>query len=91
MRFNSDRKRVLLQVWPWGIQVEAFQGEKLIQALQRGGIYFKNPCEGKGSCEKCRVEVEDTDQEGHYQVLACKASVDRDLLVKVPSRMVMED
>lgn len=54
-------------------------GENLLQVLRREGLAPDAPCGGRGTCGKCRVWVDGTEQ------LACKTSVDRDMAVTLPA------
>jgi len=80
-----------IKVLPWGLEVECPTGETLMKTLNRAGIYFKNSCERSGSCGRCKVKVSSVDGEDHKELLACKIRLDKDALVEVPPKNVMED
>ena len=55
-------------------------GTKLMDALQKAGIYLDAPCGGNGKCGKCKVIA------NRKEVLACETAVDRDMEVLIPER-----
>ena len=65
-------------VLPQGKRFPAAEGENLLEALRREGIFVDAPCGGNGQCGKCRVMIDGR------EVPACKIPVDRDLTVTVP-------
>ena len=62
--------------------IPATQGESILSALQRAGLNAPDaPCGGNGTCKKCLVHVD-----GLGEVLSCKTSVDRNLVVTIPQQ-----
>lgn len=55
-------------------------GVRLMDALREAGVYPDAPCGGNGTCGKCTVTVNGA------EVLACRATVDRDMEVSVPEK-----
>ena len=60
------------------VEVEA--GTSLLSAMIRAGLHPDAPCGGRGTCGKCRVEI------NNDTVLACQTSVYENLTVSVPER-----
>lgn len=56
----------------------AQSGQTLLEVLRAAGLHPDAPCGGKGTCGKCRVQVN-----GVWQ-LACQTRIDRDLTVTLP-------
>lgn len=80
-----------LQIFPWDIDIEYPKGEKLMKALNRGGVFFKDNCDRRGSCNKCKVEVFLQNSFKQKELLACKAELQEDAQVRVPPENVMDD
>lgn len=38
-------------------QVTCESGQSLMTALIHGGVFVDNPCNGKGTCGKCKVQI----------------------------------
>lgn len=53
------------------------KGENLLEILIRGGVFVDNPCNGKGTCGKCKLKIS-----GKMQ-LACQTEVTEDLEVEL--------
>ena len=82
---------------PENVEVMADQGEKLLEAARRANIFIDAPCNGNGSCGKCKVKliegkgeakqphhIKDQEWTDGY-VLACETKVIQDILVEVPA------
>lgn len=67
--FLPDRKEILIH-----------RGASVLEAAGQAGIILNTPCGGKGTCGKCRVQIQPTGKE----VLACQSFVEGDLTVTVP-------
>jgi uncharacterized 2Fe-2S/4Fe-4S cluster protein (DUF4445 family) len=81
------------------------EGENLLQALKRQGVYLVASCGGKGICGKCRVRllegecrIESTGKLEPHEidsgfVLACQTYPGKDILIDIPkeSRLVVGD
>jgi uncharacterized 2Fe-2S/4Fe-4S cluster protein (DUF4445 family) len=71
--------------------VEVAEGTSLLEASRRSGLAVEAPCNGAGTCGKCRVRI---DAPGHARVglagadprdvLACQTEVLGDLVVELP-------
>lgn len=90
---------------PTGELLDILEGESLLQALKRQGVYLIASCGGKGICGKCRVRVVD----GKYRAessgkldpkeiesgltLACQTFPEQDITLDIPkeSRLVIGD
>ncbi len=59
-------------------------GELLLNALQDANAPIHAPCGGKGTCKKCKVEIE-----GVGEVLACRTRLDESLYNKDTGRIVV--
>ncbi len=46
-----------ITLYPSGISLEYEPGQSLLEILVKHNIYMDNPCNGKGTCEKCQVEI----------------------------------
>ncbi|GBG57182.1 (Fe-S)-binding protein [Sporomusaceae bacterium FL31] len=90
--FLSAEKRLSLFV-PYGVS--------LLDAARESGILLESPCNGNGTCGKCKVKIlqqsEDVqadqvspvltkEEQQHGIILACMTSADRDMTVEILSR-----
>jgi uncharacterized 2Fe-2S/4Fe-4S cluster protein (DUF4445 family) len=71
--------------------VEVPEGISLLEASRRSGLAVEAPCNGMGTCGKCRVRIDAPAHVRHppgaagpRDVLACQAEVAGDLLVEIP-------
>jgi uncharacterized 2Fe-2S/4Fe-4S cluster protein (DUF4445 family) len=81
---------------PHNLQINVEHGENLIRAAMEAGVHVNASCGGEGVCGKCRVIVEEGDVEGGITEKlsqedlakgyrqACLASVESDLVVRIP-------
>lgn len=83
------------------IAVDAAAGTTILQAARDAGIIVESPCDGVGTCGKCKVRIEDlqtkkvVQEEAHYKVpaeeeaagyvLACHTKVYEDITVIAPN------
>jgi uncharacterized 2Fe-2S/4Fe-4S cluster protein (DUF4445 family) len=88
-----------------GETLKISEGESLLQALKRQGVYLVSSCGGKGICGKCRVKISEgryrTESTGKLEpaaiqsgiVLACRTFPEEDITVDIPkeSRLVVGD
>ncbi|MFZ0035254.1 MAG: ASKHA domain-containing protein [Sedimentisphaerales bacterium] len=65
---------------PDGRQISVHAGAALLEAAGQAGIVLNTVCGGKGTCEKCIVNIEP----GGRQVLACQHRIQNDLTVTIP-------
>jgi uncharacterized 2Fe-2S/4Fe-4S cluster protein (DUF4445 family) len=65
---------------PDGKEVSIHVGATLLEAASQAGIILNTVCGGKGTCNKCAVQLE---PQGH-EVLACQYHIESDLTVTVP-------
>ena len=65
---------------PDGRQISIHAGATLMEAAGQAGIILNTTCGGKGTCEKCAVNLEPTKE----QVLACQYHINSDLTVTIP-------
>lgn len=83
-------------------EIEVQQDSVLIRAALEAGVHINASCGGTGVCGKCRVLVEEgevqggineklslADQEQGYR-LACQATVQSDLTIRVPVESAMD-
>ncbi len=66
---------------PEGRQISIHAGATLTEAAGQAGIILNSVCGGKGTCEKCVVNLEPAGR----QVLACQYHIESDLTVTVPT------
>ncbi len=88
-----------------GKTLDIIEGENLLQALKRQGVYLVASCGGKGICGKCRIRIfegkcrtESRGKLGPHEidkgiVLACQTFAESDLVIDIPkeSRLVVGD
>lgn len=67
-----------IRILPGDREILARKGDNLMQRLRQGQAHLDAPCGGRGSCGKCRVELDG------QEVLACQITVDRNMTVKLP-------
>lgn len=80
-----------------GVQVEAKDGESLLTVIRGAGIFIDAPCNGNGSCGKCKVKIlqgqVNSNKSNHITeeelaqgyVLACCSTITGDVEVEIPS------
>jgi uncharacterized 2Fe-2S/4Fe-4S cluster protein (DUF4445 family) len=62
---------------PGGEKIKALSVERgisILEAARRGGVKIETPCNGLGTCGKCKVETADTRE----LVLACQTIIEKD-------------
>lgn len=91
MSIGKDKEYVTLWVSPWDLEVKSPKRENMMNALMRGGIYFKNACGGDANCARCKVEVYSHEHGEYQELLSCKTVVDYDISVRVSPEMVIND
>ncbi|MCK5319214.1 MAG: DUF4445 domain-containing protein, partial [Anaerolineales bacterium] len=81
---------------PNNTEITVEQGENLIRVAMEAGVHINASCGGEGVCGKCRVIIEDGNVEGGITEKlsqedlengyrqACLASVQNDLVVRIP-------
>ncbi len=78
------------------ITLEAEQGTSLVDCIRKAGLHIETPCNGIGSCGKCRVKAEGElypPTEGERKLLkadagirlACMAKVKGDVEIELPA------
>ncbi|MFD3155773.1 corrinoid activation/regeneration protein AcsV [Haloimpatiens sp. FM7330] len=77
-------------------EIEVEKGENLLKVIRKADIFIDAPCNGNGSCGKCKVKIIDgkvdskktrhisDDEWSEGYVLACCSKVIEDLVVEVP-------
>lgn len=60
-----------------GITVKVKKGTTILQASREAGIVIESPCNGMGTCGKCKVKIQ---SEGY--ALACQTKVTEDIAVE---------
>ncbi|ADH86660.1 ASKHA domain-containing protein [Desulfurivibrio alkaliphilus] len=87
-----------IQFLPDNVSIEVEEGENLLAAAARAGVYVNAYCGGDGVCGKCKVAVESGEVESgkarlkndDYAAglrLACQSRVKSDLVVRIPEAM----
>jgi len=81
-----------------GLTVEILPGETLVEAVRRAGLALETPCDGSGTCGKCRVkatphsalapgaasdDILSDSERSQGWVLACQAQALDDLVVEL--------
>ncbi len=83
---------------PRKVAIEAEPGLTLLDAARRAGLELESPCNGLGTCKKCRVTVDKPDCVRHRNgeraadevdgILACTTEIrDADLSVTIPEQV----
>ncbi len=80
-----------LRIFPWDITVKCSRGETLMKSLNRGGVFFKDTCDRKGTCKNCRVNVYLEESAEQKELLACRAELQENAQVSVPTNKIMGD
>lgn len=66
-------------------------GENLLKFLLKNGIYIENPCNGKGTCKKCGVYIEEisnnqNNDSDHIFKLSCEYEIKGDIVVTIAEK-----
>ncbi|MCI1946182.1 corrinoid activation/regeneration protein AcsV [Clostridium luticellarii] len=81
---------------PYNREIEVLQGENLLEAVRKAGIFMDTPCNGSGTCGKCKVKVINGDiistgskniteeEKKNGYILACQSTVNSDAVVEIP-------
>ena len=80
------------------LQVKVQQGENLLHALRTAGVNIDAPCNGNGTCGKCRVKLVDGSvrQKSMFKskengtVLACSCAVVEPVTIYVPQESLLD-
>ncbi|RJX36172.1 MAG: DUF4445 domain-containing protein [Desulfarculus sp.] len=87
---------------PFGVEIEAEPGSKLLDAALDAGVHINASCGGQGVCGKCRVTVEEGGLEGGLSDkldpadfakgvrLACQSVLREDVVVRVPVESALD-
>ncbi|MFH7326720.1 ASKHA domain-containing protein [Desulfurivibrio sp. C05AmB] len=84
-----------IQFLPDKVSIEVEEGENLLAAAAKAGVYINAYCGGDGVCGKCKVRIESGEVESakarlkddDYAAgtrLACQSKVKSDLVVRIP-------
>ena len=68
---------------PVGTSVDTERGWTILDAARKAGVVLESPCNGTGTCGKCRVTL--IVPNGDASVLACQTLVQEDSVVEVAS------
>ncbi|AIF52429.1 ASKHA domain-containing protein [Pelosinus sp. UFO1] len=60
-------------------------GESILTAARQAGVILDSPCNGNGTCGKCKVKVSVLDEQPET-VLACNTNVQNDVTVEIIER-----
>ena len=84
-----------ITVLPKHCTVTAYDGETLLDALARGGVFIPAACAGNGTCGKCKVKLaygnvgdEEPDENGY--ILSCHAKVTEDISILVSKENIVQ-
>ncbi len=87
---------------PFGVEIEAQAGQKLLDAALEAGVHINASCGGEGVCGKCRVIVEQGVVDGGLSEkispedtaagvrLACQSAINEDVIVRVPVESALD-
>lgn len=82
---------------PQNKEIEVSEGESLLEVARKAEIFIDAPCNGNGTCGKCKVKLVegkvDTQKSRHLKdeewnegyVLACCSKIKEDVVIEVPS------
>lgn len=89
---------------PEGKEININEGETILEAANRAGIYINSECGGEGICGRCKVQIlegefektpssmtfftSDEIQQGY--VLACQTKIHSNLVISVPLQAALE-
>lgn len=62
------------------ISLETEEGTTVMNALKAAGIFLDAPCAGKGTCQKCLIQIS-TDSSSWETVKACQTKIERSLYI----------
>ena len=62
------------------ISLEVKEGTTVMNALKAAGIFLDAPCAGKGTCQKCLIQIS-TDSSSWETVKACQTRIDCSLYI----------
>ncbi|MEY7999790.1 corrinoid activation/regeneration protein AcsV [Clostridium sp. Mt-5] len=81
---------------PYNKEIEVSQGDNLLEAVRKAGIFMDTPCNGSGACGKCKVKVisgnvistnsrhiTDEQKKSGY-VLACQSIIEGNAVIEIP-------
>src|SRR5665647_1604091 len=60
-------------------------GDDLLTAARQAGVLLESPCNGNGTCGKCKVKILSSLEKDEI-VLACHTKVDHDVVVEIIER-----
>ena len=96
---ESDEKCTVV-FKPEDKKISIVSGTNLLDAAQKADLYINASCNGKGSCGKCRLIIESgavktlktsllsTKEKEKGYVLACQATINEDIVVKIPEETI---
>jgi uncharacterized 2Fe-2S/4Fe-4S cluster protein (DUF4445 family) len=88
---------------PENVIVKAETGETLLAVARRGNVFLDAPCNGQGTCGKCKMRIVhgavQTRKSGHLTeaeagrgvVLACSSTVTENITVEVPDSQTRQN
>jgi uncharacterized 2Fe-2S/4Fe-4S cluster protein (DUF4445 family) len=65
-------------------QVEIPVGSRILGAMDQLGLFIEAPCNGSGTCGKCKVQIIEEQTQETSWVLACQKQVTCNTVVKIP-------
>ncbi|MEW9121127.1 MAG: corrinoid activation/regeneration protein AcsV [Thermotaleaceae bacterium] len=81
---------------PEAVEVMAKEGDNLLEVIRGGSIFIDAPCNGNGSCGKCKVKllqgnvktqktlhIKESEWEDGY-ILACETKIIEDITIEIP-------
>lgn len=84
------------------VAFEAYDNENLLETARRAGVFIDSPCNGNGTCSKCKVKLVEgqlnvlshgkltKDEIAEGYVLACRSEVKEDVTVAVPDMTIFK-
>lgn len=48
---------VKVKFTPYNKEIDVLEGENLLEAIRKAGVFIDTPCNGSGSCGKCKVKI----------------------------------
>ncbi len=67
-------------------EAEVPVGSRILAAADQVGLVIETPCNGSGTCGKCKVQINEDQTKETSWVLACQKQVTCDTIVQIPQR-----
>lgn len=65
------------------VEIEIEKNTSLLEIIRTAGFYIETPCNGNGSCGKCKIKVKEFNSYEYEERLACTTKALNDLEIKL--------